>query len=295
MTNIESTPQFGKRLEPQHGGDHTRDAGGVAACTGHVSEMFCSIQGEGLFVGERQIFVRMAGCVATCSWCDTVYSKIQTPRFVIHSNAHGEPKPWRPNPVSLDDVVADVVAFARDNAPVSTVSITGGEPLEQPEFVAGLARALRESGLRIYLETAGLHPEALRPMIDDLDVIAADVKLPSATGVEHWDAHREFLGVLRGSAFDPARADARSVFVKVIVDLKATPAEIERAADLVAAISRKIPFVIQPESETLMGRHATRDSRRALLDLVDAAARSAAGRIDVVRVVPQTHKVLNIR
>lgn len=290
MTNIDSTPQLGKRLESPTG-----EAGNVAACTGHLSEMFCSFQGEGLFVGERQIFVRTAGCVATCSWCDTVYSKVRTPRFVIHSNAHGEPKPWRPNPVSLAEVVADVVVFARDHAPVRTVAITGGEPLEQPEFVAGLARALRAAGFRIYLETAGLHPGALRAMIDDLDVIAADVKLPTATGVEHWDAHREFLSVLRGTAFDPARAGARSAFVKVIVDLKSTPAEIEQAADLVSAVSRNIPFVIQPESETLMGRHSTSEGRRALLDLVDAAARSAGGRLDVVRVVPQTHKVLNIR
>jgi organic radical activating enzyme len=257
--------------------------------------MFCSLQGEGLFVGERQIFVRTAGCVATCSWCDTVYSKVQTPRFVIHSNGHGEPKPWRPNPVSLDDVLRDVVEFARANAPVSTVSITGGEPLEQPEFTAALARALRAKDFRVYLETAGLHPTALRTMIDDLDVIAADVKLPSATGIAHWDTHREFLGAVRGSAFDPARRDARVLFVKVIVDLKATPAEIERAADLVAAVSPKIPFVLQPESETLFGRRSTREDRRALIELIDEGARAAGLRLEVVRVIPQTHKALHIR
>ncbi|HET6349148.1 MAG TPA: 7-carboxy-7-deazaguanine synthase QueE, partial [Candidatus Krumholzibacteria bacterium] len=189
---------------------------------GHLSELFCSPQGEGLFAGERQIFVRTAGCAATCSWCDTVYSKVQTPRFVIHS-AVGDARPWRPNPVTLEDVVDDVAVMAAAHAPVTTVSITGGEPLEQPEFVRALARALRGRGFRIYLETAGLHANALAGMIDDIDVIAADVKLPSATGVDHGDAHREFLRTWRGSAFDPARADARPAFVKVIVDLKAAP------------------------------------------------------------------------
>jgi organic radical activating enzyme len=294
---IESESQMGSRLAP-HAAPEDRGAGEGAAAVvpaGHLSEMFCSLQGEGLFVGERHIFVRTAGCAATCSWCDTVYSKVQTPRFVVHTNAHGEPKPWRPNPVSLGDVLLDVVEMARANAPVSTVSITGGEPLEQPAFVSALARELRARGFRIYLETAGLHAAALSTMIDDLDVIAADVKLPSATGVEHWEAHREFLGAMRGSAFDPARRDARVLFVKVVVDLKASVAEIERAADLVAAVSPRIPFIIQPESDTLLGRRATREDRQALLELIGAGARAASLRLHAVRVIPQTHKVLHIR
>lgn len=276
-------------------GNQEQENAGALSRAGYFSELFCSVQGEGLFVGERHIFVRTAGCVATCSWCDTVYSKVQTPRFVIHPGTHGEAKPWRPNPVALDDVVADVLAMAKANAPVATVSITGGEPLEQPEVVRALARALRARELRIYLETAGLHADALASLIDDVDVIAADVKLASATGVDHAPAHRAFLRVLRGSAFDPARDDARAVFVKVIVDLKGSVDEIEAAARLVAETSRRIPFVIQPESETLMGKHATAAGRAALLELAQAGARAASVHLDVVRVIPQTHKVLHVR
>jgi 7-carboxy-7-deazaguanine synthase len=271
-----------------------RDAARASsASAGYLSEMFCSVQGEGLFLGERQIFVRTAGCTATCSWCDTVYSKVQTPRFVVHGDGDA-PARWRPNPVALDDVLSDVVACARDHAPVVTVSITGGEPLEQPEFVSSLARGLRAKGFRVYLETAGIHAEALRYVVDHVDVIAMDVKLASATGVELWDAHRGFFSVLRESDFDPARGNAaRILFVKVIVDLKATVGEIERAADLVAACNRRIPFVLQPESETLL--NGAREHRRALLDLIDAGARAASLRLDVVRVIPQTHKVLHVR
>lgn len=269
----------------------------LGANAGYLSEMFCSVQGEGLFLGERQIFLRTAGCTATCSWCDTVYSKVQTPRFVVHGNPSTK-KAWRPNPVALEDVVVDVVTFARAHAPVSTISLTGGEPLEQPEFAAALARELRAKGFRIHLETAGLHADALRRMIDDVDVIAMDIKLPSATGVESWDRHREFLGVLRGTAFDPARNAPRTTFVKVIVDTKGTVAEIERAAELVASCSRSIPFILQPESGTLLSPdtlRSLRSERRALLELIDAGARAAMLRLDVVRVIPQTHKVLDIR
>ncbi len=278
------------------------DAPGYTPSTAHagyLSEMFCSVQGEGLFLGERQIFLRTAGCSATCSWCDTVYSKSQTPRFVIHdagyAEGNGEPTRWRPNPVALDDVVADVVSIARTHTPVTAVSLTGGEPLEQPEFTAALARELRAKGFRIHLETAGLHADALRRMIDDVDVIAMDVKLPSATGVDAWDRHRDFLGVLRGTAFDPARNPARTIFVKVVVDPNGTTAEIDRAADLVAACSRSIPFILQPESGALFARGSTLADRRALLALIDSGARAAMRRLDTVRVIPQTHKVLHVR
>jgi organic radical activating enzyme len=257
--------------------------------------MFCSIQGEGLFVGERQIFVRTAGCAATCSWCDTVYSKVRTPRFVVHSGAPGGPKPWRPNPVALEDVVADVTAMARTHAPVTAVSITGGEPLEQPEFVEALARALRARGFRIHLETAGLHADALARVTGQIDVIAADVKLPSATGVDHFEEHRAFLRVMMENGFDPARPDARTGFIKVIVDSRATVAEIEAAAVLVSAASRRLPFVLQPESGELFGRHASRERRAALLERVDAGARAASRHLDTVRVMAQMHKVMHVR
>jgi organic radical activating enzyme len=274
-------------------GDARETAPASGAAAGYLSELFCSVQGEGLFVGERQIFVRTAGCAATCSWCDTVYSKVQTPRFVVHGEG-GTPARWRVNPVALEDVLDDVVACARANAPVVTVSITGGEPLEQPEFVAALARGLRERGFRVYLETAGIHPDALRAVVDHVDVIAMDVKLPSATGVSHWESHRAFLSMLRGSDFDPARG-SRALFVKVIVDLKATVEEIGRAAELVASFSPRVPFVLQPESETMLSKNATRENRRALLELIDAGARAASLRLDSVRVIPQMHKVLDVR
>ncbi|UCH84136.1 MAG: 7-carboxy-7-deazaguanine synthase QueE, partial [Candidatus Latescibacterota bacterium] len=114
--------------------------------TGYISEIFCSIQGEGIYVGDRQVFVRTAGCSATCYWCDTLASKNKSNICVIHA---GERRTLR-NPLSVSltiDALRDVI---RDNEPVRTVSFTGGEPLEQPEFVSELARFVKRDGLRTY-------------------------------------------------------------------------------------------------------------------------------------------------
>jgi len=260
---------------------------------GFVSEMFCSLQGEGPFVGERQVFLRTAGCTATCWWCDTVYSKVETPRFVVHDAG----KRVLPNPLKVEAVLDEVAAFARANAPVRTVSITGGEPLEQPEFTRELARGIKERGFRVYLETNGVHPQALEAMLDWVDVIAMDIKLPSAIGSEAWDLHSGFLDVLSGSPFDPERGDRqpRQLFVKVVVDTRSGVDEVERAASTVAAFSPRVPLILQPESSALLSERAPREVAERLMRQLGEAQRIALAQLDDVRIVPQCHKILKIR
>lgn len=258
-----------------------------------MSEMFCSLQGEGPFVGERQIFLRTAGCTATCWWCDTVYSKVETPRFVIHDSD----KRVLANPLGVEAVLDEVAAFARANAPVRTVSITGGEPLEQPEFTRALARGIKTRGFRVYLETNGVHPQALEAMLEWVDVIAMDIKLPSAIGTEEWEAHADFLGVLTGTRFDPESpgAAAAGIFIKVVVDDRSGMDEIERAAETVAGFSRRVPLILQPESSTLLSERAPREVAERLMRRLGEAQQMALARLDDVRIVPQCHKILKIR
>jgi organic radical activating enzyme len=260
---------------------------------GFVSEMFCSLQGEGPFVGERQVFLRTAGCTATCWWCDTVYSKVETPRFVIHD----ADRRVLSNPLGVDAVLAEVHGFVRANDPVRTVSITGGEPLEQPEFTRALARGIKETGLRVYLETNGVHAPALSAMLEWVDVIAMDIKLPGAIGTEAWDAHAAFLDVLAGTRFDPGSdAAARErLFVKVVVDTRSTVEEVERAAATVGAFSRRVPLILQPESGALLSERVPRETAARLMEKLGEAQRRALARVEDVRVMPQCHKILNIR
>jgi len=98
-----------------------------------ISEIFYSIQGEGMLVGMPSVFVRTSGCNLRCSWCDTPYTS------------------WEPEGVTRS--VAEIAAEVRRH-PARHVVVTGGEPMIQPE-IGELTEALRDAGIHITIETAG--------------------------------------------------------------------------------------------------------------------------------------------
>jgi 7-carboxy-7-deazaguanine synthase len=98
-----------------------------------ISELFVSIQGEGVSVGTPSIFVRLQGCSVGCAWCDTKYSWA----------ASGGDE------TTLEALLAQIASLHVEN-----VVVTGGEPLEHPQF-ASLVNALKMAEHRIEVETAG--------------------------------------------------------------------------------------------------------------------------------------------
>src|SRR5579859_5371332 len=102
-----------------------------------LAEIFYSIQGEGAYTGTPAVFVRLAGCNLSCSFCDTDYAL----KFFA----------------SVDDVVAQVRA---EGGACPMVVLTGGEPLAQREAPA-LVDALRRDGRRVHIESNGTTATAL--------------------------------------------------------------------------------------------------------------------------------------
>ena len=158
-----------------------------------ISEIFSSIQGEGKYAGICQVFVRFFECNMHCVWCDTPASIGDGKRKYTE--------------YSVEDLLNRVDALW-DNC--HSVSITGGEPLLQADFLKSFCRALHRGNKKIYLDTNGTLPRALEAIIRDIDIIAMDIKLPSSTRQKaYWAQHKEFLQIAR----------RREVFVKVVVSL----------------------------------------------------------------------------
>lgn len=127
-----------------------------------INEIFYSLQGETRTVGLPTVFVRLTGCPLRCVYCDTEYAfeggSIQT----------------------LDEIAATVASFKP-----RYVTITGGEPLAQPNALP-LMRALCDAGYEVSLETSGAMPvEAVDPRV----VKVVDLKTPDSGEVSRnlWE------------------------------------------------------------------------------------------------------------
>ncbi len=104
-----------------------------------VTEIFCSLQGEGLLAGTPSVFVRLAGCPFRCRWCDTAYA---------WDYSAGEE-------LDPSEVVERVSQWA-----CKSVVLTGGEPMMGPDRAArpgfaDLTARLKALGNHITIETAG--------------------------------------------------------------------------------------------------------------------------------------------
>ncbi|MEW5937582.1 MAG: radical SAM protein [Candidatus Thermoplasmatota archaeon] len=136
-----------------------------------VSELFRSLQGEGVRIGVPTVFVRLAGCNLRCAWCDTPYA--QAPE--------GED-------VGIDEVLRRVQGYG-----CMEVCITGGEPLLQKDTLRLILRLL-EMGYYVTLETNGTLSLQELPCEDRLTV-SMDAKCPSSGMAEKCDlSNIELLG-----------------------------------------------------------------------------------------------------
>ena len=101
-----------------------------------LSEIFTSIEGEGILFGTKTMFVRLAGCPLKCYWCDTPYAL--------------------PMDSGVDYPIDEVKEIISKRLQPNTykVNFTGGEPLVQYQVVIELAKFVRQKGLRIYLASS---------------------------------------------------------------------------------------------------------------------------------------------
>jgi 7-carboxy-7-deazaguanine synthase len=135
-----------------------------------ISEIFYSIQGEGMLTGVPSVFVRTSGCNLRCVWCDTPYTS------------------WAPEGAEMttEDILAEIQTY-----PAGHAVVTGGEPMIAPGIVQ-LTQGIRQQDLHITIETAGtvFHPVAC-------DLMSISPKLENSTPHEReggrWAAQHERL------------------------------------------------------------------------------------------------------
>lgn len=257
-------------------------------------EVFASIQGEGLYAGEAQVFVRLRGCPLRCAWCDTPHSfraegeasRVQTPRGEILGEAIASPF----------QVLTRILA-AEPREP-RTISVTGGEPLLWPGFVLGLARI--KGPRRLHLETAGAQPEALAAVLEAVDHVSLDLKLPrdllapvKVSGPAEAPAWQEPLPESAGDWQLVRRRNLlllqdKDACAKIIVQGERTAEEFHPLLEDVARLAPDLPVFLQPVTPL---RSIPAATQAQLFELLEDARDLGLH----VRVLPQIHPALGIR
>jgi 7-carboxy-7-deazaguanine synthase len=117
----------------------------------YISEIFNSIQGEGVLAGTPSVFVRTSGCNLRCTWCDTPYTSWQP---------EGEER-------GIESIAEEVERYG-----ASHVVVTGGEPMIAPQ-IDELTHRLKQ---HVTIETAGTVDAHVR-----CDLMSISPKLANST------------------------------------------------------------------------------------------------------------------
>lgn len=215
-----------------------------------IKEVFVSIQGEGPFVGYKQLFIRFCGCNLDCNYCDTNYDSNDSSEYSIQ----------------------ELVDLINQNLDCHSVSLTGGEPLLHSGF---LKEFLPQCPLPVYLETNSTLAGELGEIIDYIDYISADIKLPSCTaGNELFNEHDRFFDV----------GKHKEIFAKVVFDTSITDDEISNCCKLCAKYG--IELVLQPK---MSDKELLVDS-----DFIQLVQNKFLKFYKKVRLIPQVHKFLKV-
>jgi len=187
-----------------------------------ISEIFCSLQGEGFLVGTPSVFIRLAGCPLRCKWCDTKYA-------------------W--DSKAGDDYSIEKVIQIVQKWPGRFIVITGGEPITNPDLQA-LVQKLKTAGRHITIETAGI------AFIPDLacDLMSISPKLSNSIPAEPklaeiQEKFRPDIAVLH------KLIDNYNYQLKFVVDSLADLPEIEQTIEKLGRVdSEKV--ILMPQAAT---------------------------------------------
>ncbi len=242
----------------------------------YIYEIFPSIQGEGTDIGERYIFVRFCGCNLNCKYCDTKYAwgnskfcSIRKLPFIEKEEDYHSKK--IKNPLPLDLTLIEVKKLTTITHTTS-VSLTGGEPLLQIEFLEKFVRELKNLNYRILLETNGTLYKEIIKIESMVDIVSMDLKLHSSCGCGNLiEIHKKFLKKITN----------KKVIIKIVVTKDTNEREFHTSILSIRKIRDDFILIIQPSFKE-------KHNFPKLFKLQQVALKY----VESVRIIPQIHKLM---
>lgn len=234
-----------------------------------VSEIFTSIEGEGIFVGKKTMFIRLSGCHLKCRWCDTKYA------LPLDSGTDYQ----------IDEIKDLIIKELRPFT--YKVNFTGGEPLLQTEAVIELADFIKkQTNLKTYIESSCFDSELFSKVLPYIDICKIEFKTDDSYVVEDEEYDNLLLNEIR--CLELAVESNKATYIKIVVT---NSTNLESFKNLVYKISKRIKpsdilgFIIQPSFGI------DQPTVNKLLDTYDIVEPM----FPEVRIIPQLHKEIGAR
>jgi len=230
-----------------------------------ISEIFTSVEGEGILYGTKTLFVRLAGCPFTCFYCDTLES------LPMDSGTE----------YSIENACQLIDTNLKENT--FKVNFTGGDPLIQYQGVAELAKHVKSKTIPTYLESSCFDSEKFNHVLPYIDFVKIEFKTKDSDFVDSQHYDRLIDNALQ--CLSLSIQAKKTTYIKIVVSNKTSTNSIQ---SLITKVFEKISqndisgFIIQP---TYGVAEPSLDHLLKLYDIVYPS-------YNEVRVVPQLHKFI---
>lgn len=223
-----------------------------------------TVQGEGMVIGQKTMFVRTAGCDYSCSWCDSSFTWDGSAKDDIRQ-------------MTAEEIWNELVELGGDR--FSHITISGGNPVLLANLVEFI-QLLKEKQMKIAIETQGSKYQEWLKEIDDLTI---SPKPPSSGMNTDFAKLDEIIHTL----IDAGRLHALSLKVVVFdeVDLEYAKSVHQRYPN--------IPFYVQVGNDDIYEQNDEKLIAKLLRKyewLIDQV--TASKELNHVRVLPQLHTLV---
>jgi organic radical activating enzyme len=227
----------------------------------YISEVFLSIQGEGKYVGARQLFIRFSGCGVNCNGCDTDYNRKESFEFLGKKFF---------NPVDIKEL-STFIKSSNILKEIHSISFTGGEPLLNDHSIEFIIDFLGDS-TKYFLETNGFYLDRLEKIYKKLDIVSIDIKLNSTFDI------RSNVEDLKNANF----IEHKKSYFKLVIDKNINHDEIKSVIEMLK-IKKFYEIYLHFKNNLIE------------FNLLDAIMKIFYSNSINVYYVPQTHKLMGFR
>jgi organic radical activating enzyme len=241
-----------------------------------ISEVFASIQGEGLFIGTMQLFIRMGNVEAECQSIKQSSDQSAENSFWLRT-LPGTRNVMGKSPITASKLFADL----KKHYPLQQffcIAMIGSEPLQQMDFISEFLPMLRRENLKIFAQTSAPSVKNFATLVQLVDLLCLDLEVPRKEIASNRKCKRltDVLELTRPS----------TTYLRLTVDAHESPHVL--LSQLKQLPVSKHTLVLQPRMEGLS--HISDWDTGTILEWINLFAPLFAQ----IRWIPQVHKLLRI-